>query len=188
MLVLAIGFAFSVGISAYLGGPGATLPPGYTALLAASWLLVGLVATWEGVARGRSMLGRPAIVRVLVAVLTPVALLATAMAAALVWPETLATPASVEAHAVCVVFTLLFALGPLVAFAIVRRRSDPVAPRLTGAAIGAASGAWGALGIEMHCGHASATHVLVGHVAPVVLLTIVGVLVGDRVIALRDRA
>jgi len=183
--VLAIGFALSVGISVYLGGPGASLPPGYTALLGAAWLLVGVVATWEGVARGRSMLGRPAVVRVLVAVLTPLALLVTAMGAALAWPETLATPATIEAHVVCVVFTMLFALGPLVAFAIVRRGSDPVAPRLTGAAIGAASGAWGALGIELHCGHASAMHVLVGHVAPVVLLTLVGVLVGDRVIALQ---
>ena len=184
MLVLAIGFAFSVAVSVYLGGPGAALPAGYTALLGAAWLLVGVVATWEGVARGRSMLGRPAMVRVLVAVLTPVALLATSLAVALTWPQT-SPAATMQAHAICVVFTLLFALGPLVAFAIVRRRSDPVAPRLTGAAIGAASGAWGALGIEMHCGHASAVHVLVGHVAPVVLLTLVGVLVGDRVIALR---
>jgi hypothetical protein len=184
MVVLALGFALSACISLYLGGPGASLPPGYTALLGAAWLLVGVVATWEGVARGRSMLGRPAIVRVLVAVLTPVALLATAMGAAMAWPETLATRTTVEANVVCVVFTLLFALGPLAAFAVVRRRSDPVAPRLTGAAIGAASGAWGALGIEMHCGHASATHILLGHIAPVVLLTVLGVLIGYWMVAL----
>lgn len=185
-LVLAFGFALSLGLSVAVGGPGSRLPPGYTALLTGAWLLVGAMATWKGVARGRSMLGRPAIVRARVAVLTPVALLATATGAALVWPETLLrTPATVAGDLVCVTLTILFALGPLVAFAIVRRRSDPVAPELTGAAIGAASGAWGALAIELHCGHASAAHVLIGHVAPVVLLTLAGGLVGRWVIALR---
>ena len=58
--------------------------------------------------------------------------------------------------------------------------SDPVAPRLTGAAIGAASGAWGALAIELHCAHASPAHIVLGHLLPVVVLTLVGMLVGDR--------
>jgi hypothetical protein len=33
--------------------------------------------------------------------------------------------------------------GPLIAFARLRRASDPVSPRPTGAALGAAAGAWG---------------------------------------------
>jgi hypothetical protein len=60
-----------------------------------------------------------------------------------------------------------------------------VAPRLTGAAIGAASGAWGALAIQLHCAHTSPTHVVLGHILPVVALTLVGVVLGDRVVAVR---
>ena len=134
------------------------------------------------------MLGRSAAVRLGVATLVPAALLATSLAAAMAWPQTLHDDTTLRSHVVCVVFTLLCALGPLVAFAVVRRRSDPVAPRLTGAAIGAASGAWGALAIELHCSHASPEHVVLAHLLPVVLLTLVGVLVGDRVVAIRARS
>lgn len=184
-LVVALGFAIPVAVSVAIGGPGTRLPLAYTAALGVAWLLVSFVATWEGVGRGRSMLGRPNVVRALVVGLTPVALLVTASLAALVWPETLAVPAGLPEHVVCVAFTLVFALGPLVAFAIVRRHSDPVAPRLTGAALGAASGAWGALGIELHCGHASAFHVVVGHVLPVLALAAVGAVLGERVLGVR---
>jgi hypothetical protein len=134
------------------------------------------------------MLGRSAAVRLVVATLTPVALLATSLVAALAWPETLHDDATMGSHLVCVVFTLLCALGPLVAFAVVRRGSDPVSPRLTGAAIGAASGAWGALAIELHCGHASPGHIVLGHLLPVVMLTLVGVLIGDGVVAVHGRS
>ena len=186
-IVIALGFGLSVAVSVYLGGPGSDLPLGHTILLGTAWLLVSVAATWEGVARGRSMLGRPTLVRALVAGATPLALLVTALLVALAWPETLAIPAGMGEHTICVVFTLLFALGPLVAFAVVRRRSDPIAPRLTGASLGAASGAWGALAVELHCGHASAMHILLGHVAPVVLLTVLGAVVGDQVVAVRSR-
>jgi hypothetical protein len=185
-LAIAAGFTVPLAIAVLPAGHGAgARPVAYVTTLAAAWLAVGLTATWEGVARGRSMLGRPPLVRLLVAVLTPAALLFTALVAGLAWPETRNDDASATAHVACVAVTLLCALGPLAAFALVRRHSDPVAPRLTGASIGAASGAWGALAIELHCGHASPTHILLGHVLPVAFLTLVGVLVGDRVVAMR---
>jgi hypothetical protein len=157
----------------------------YVATLAAAWLGVGVAATWAGVSRGRSMLGRSVAWRVLVAALTPSALLATALVTALVWPHTLDDQAGAAAEAVCVTVAMVCALGPLASFAIVRRNSDPVAPRLTGAAIGAASGAWGALFVELHCAHTSMGHIVLGHVLPVALLTLLGVVVGGRVVAVR---
>lgn len=185
-IALVAGFAAPVAISLYLGWPrSGGRPFAYVASLSIAWLAVGLVATWGGVSRGRSMLGRPAALRLVVAALTPVALLVTALVAALAWPQTVADDATVGTHLICVGFALLCALGPLVAFAVVRRGSDPVAPRLTGAAIGAASGAWGALAIELHCGHASPAHIVLGHLLPVVALTLVGILVGDGVVAVR---
>ena len=185
-LALLLGFALPVALSVCLGGPHSGARPwSYVVLLALAWLAVGIAATWGGVARGQSMLGRPAAMRLAVATLTPAALLATSMVAALAWPQTMADDATMTTHVVCVVFTVLCALGPLAAFAFVRRRSDPVAPRLTGAAIGAASGAWAALAIELHCSHASPSHIVLGHVLPVVMLTLLGVLVGDGVVAIR---
>jgi hypothetical protein len=72
------------------------------------------------------------------------------------------------------------AFGPLAAFAYVRRHTDPVHPRLTGAAVGAAAGAWGALAIGMHCPGTMPVHVLAGHVTPVFLLTLLGIWIGGR--------
>jgi hypothetical protein len=178
-----------VALSLYLGGPTfRARPVPYVVALAVAWLGVALAATLGGVTRGRSMLGRPAFVHFLVAAVTPVALLATALLTSTAWPETQDDHPVAAAHAICVAVTLVCALGPLGAFAVLRRHSDPVAPRLTGAAIGAASGGWGAVVIELHCTHASTVHVLLGHVLPVVLLTLIGVLVGDRVVALRGAA
>jgi hypothetical protein len=176
-------------ISTWAHGPDvAGRPCAYVVTLAAAWLFVSALATWGGVLRGSSMLGRPASWRVVVATLTPAALLAAALVAAAIWPRTMLDDARPRDHLVCNVFTFLFALGPLVAFALVRRRSDPVAPRLTGAAIGAAAGAWGALSVELHCGHASPEHVLLGHLLPVALLTLVGVVVGHVFVAIRAKS
>jgi len=80
------------------------------------------------------------------------------------------------------------ALGPFIAFTFLRRGSDPVAPRLTGAAIGAVSGVIGAVGIELRCSHATFFHVAVGHVLPVALLAMLGALVAGRVVAVRARS
>jgi hypothetical protein len=186
VLAVAMGFALPVAIAACLGGPGTGgRPLGYVVLVAASWTALAGLATWAGVSRGRSMLGRPLAWRILVAALTPVVLLAAALVGGLLWPSTLTGDPTLHGPLICDVFTTLFAAGPLVAFAVVRRRSDPVAPRLSGAALGAAAGAWGAVGIALHCADATPGHVAVGHVLPVVLAAVIGLLVGNRVVAIR---
>ena len=181
-----VGFALSVLVSVLIGLPGNGGRPGaYVMAITIAWGAVAVAATLYGVARGRSMLGRPAGWRVAVAVMTPVVLLGASLALAAAWPSTTSDVAGLHEHLVCILFASLFAAGPLLAFAFVRRGTDPVAPRLSGAAVGAAAGAWGALGIELHCGHAGILHIVLGHVLPVVLLTAVGVVLGDRVIAAR---
>ena len=133
------------------------------------------------------MLGRPTAWRIVVVALTPVALLGAALVASVVWPETTVGHDVPEDLVSCFVFTPLFALGPLVAFALVRRGSDPVAPGLSGAAIGAAAGAWGAVAMTLHCRHVTPLHVALGHIAPVVGVAILGVLVGQQVVAIRTK-
>lgn len=186
--IVAVGVVVSMLVLAYIGGPKPDgRPLGYFLAMAALWSLVVLAATWGGVARGRSMLGRPLSVRMMVAALTPAALVVTALAAGLLWPDTISDPATTGDHLFCVELGSLMAIGPLVAFALLRRGSDPVAPRLTGAAVGAVAGAWGGLFIELRCGHCSVEHVVLGHVVPVVIMTLLGALIVGSVVSVRHR-
>ncbi len=186
--VVAVGVVASVLVLAYIGGPKPDgRPMGYFLVMAALWSLVALAATWAGVARGRSMLGRSTSMRVVVAALTPAALVVAALGAAMLWPSTISDPSTMADHLFCLELGSLMALGPLVAFALVRRGSDPVAPRLTGAALGAVAGAWGGLFIELRCGHASIEHVVIGHVLPVVVMMLVGALIAGSVVSVRHR-
>ena len=73
---LVIGFGSLLASLAYLGVRPHGRPHGYVAALVLAWLPIAAVATWAGVGRGRSMLGRPAGWLVAVVALTPVALLA----------------------------------------------------------------------------------------------------------------
>lgn len=187
-VVLAAGLLPSVALSVYVGGPStADRPVGFTVAVTLAWLGIAAVATLAAFSRGTSMLGRPASYRLAVATFTPVALLAASLVAALFWPETLADHSTMRDHVVCIVVTFVCSLGPLAAFAVLRRRSEPLMPRLTGAALGAAAGGWAAVTIELHCGHAAPDHVIAGHLLPVALVTLVGVLVGDGVLAIRAK-
>jgi hypothetical protein len=58
---------------------------------------------------------------------------------------------------------------------------------VTGAALGVAAGAWGAVLIDLHCEMTDPLHVLLGHMLPVVLLAITGTLVARSVLAIRAR-
>lgn len=185
-IAVTLGVAASAALLLWVGGPGAYgRPPGYTTTLAVGWLAVGLVACWAGVMRGPSMLGRPASWRIAAAVLTPVVLLATALVAGLMFPSTLAQSTSFDQETSCSMLALLMALGPLLAFAYVRRGSDPVHPRLTAAALGAAAGSLGAFGVELRCSHASLLHVARAHLGPTVLVTLVAVLAATRLVGVR---
>jgi hypothetical protein len=185
---VAFGFAAPLAILAlsYFGGPPAhERPRGYVVALALAWLPIAVVGTWVGVGQGRSMLGRPRGWAFSVATLTPAAMLLTWAAVASVWPSTLDDPSVGLQHIVCNAMTVILAVGPLAAFGLLRRHSDPVHPRITGAAIAAASAAWGAWMLHLLCGFTSATHILLGHIAPVVLVTLFGALWTARTVAIR---
>ena len=184
--VVAVGMVLSLLVLAYIGGPQPDgRPIAYFLTIAALWTGVVLVASWAGVGRGKSMLGRPASMRWIVAALTPAALVVATLLAGLCWPATISEPSTIHDHLLCIELGSLMAIGPLVAFAFVRRDSDPVAPRLTGAAVGAVAGAWGGLFIELRCGHCSVEHVVLGHVVPVVVFALAGALIAGSVISVR---
>jgi len=61
-----------------------------------------------------------------------------------------------------------------VSFTAALRRSAPVASRLRGAALGAAEGAWAGLGVFLFCPTTDHRHLLVGHVLPIAIFTLLG--------------
>lgn len=160
-------------------------PDGLVAVTAIGWGVVAALATFIGLGRGRSMLGRPRVWLVLLAALTPIALFASALLLRdAAWPETASIGATRAGNIKCFLLTAAFAAGPLVAFLLVRRGSDPVHPRAAAAALGAAAGAWAGLMIHLLCDVESTAHLGVAHVLPVVLAAGLGALVGKKVLGL----
>lgn len=179
------------------GVPTQDRPLGFVVMLELVWLLVAAVATWVGIARGRSMLGRSSASKLAVATITPLALIVTWLAVGVVWLrdvlplawlEVMDDVPALQTHTNCALASIAYAVGPLLAFFAIRRRRDPVSPRQTGAAIGAVAGAWGAVVHFPFCECTSPLHMALGHVLPVVVLAAIGALVGDRVLGVRAAA
>lgn len=133
--------------------------------------------------RGRSMLGRPAPLLLGLAVVIPVVLLAWKLGVSARfpgmmerWPE--------RTGFRCLLLSCLMVAWPLTAVVLVRRGSDPVHPRLTGAAIGAAVGACVWVAVDLWCPVAYVPHVVLGHALPLVLSIALGTWLG-RFVALR---
>lgn len=85
----------------------------------------------------------------------------------------------------CWALSLVCSLGPLALGLFVERRSDPVAPGASGAALGAIAGALGGAAMSFVCARTEMTHVLWGHLTGFVAVVGVATLVGRRVLALR---
>ena len=157
-------------------------------------LIVGSGAAWGAIAaavtalalfRGHSMLGAPR-AWLLGGALAIAPLLALTWACLPVPSGDAATPHAFGPDAVCFAVTIALAAGPLYALVRARSEGDPVRPVWTGAALGAASGAWGAVLIDLHCDRVDVAHVLLGHVAPVLLLTAVGAVWARAALTVRD--
>ena len=85
----------------------------------------------------------------------------------------------------CFAMTLLTAPWPFVALARWSTRIDPVHPRLSGAALGAASGAWAGVMVSLWCPLADPAHVARGHMLPFAVLALGGAALGSRLFGLR---
>jgi len=162
-------------------------PLGFVVVNVVGWALVAAAATWGTVARGRSMLGRASASLVGVTLALPIVFFAIAALGYAPWPAAMHVDCTVAHDLSCCELTLVLALGPLAAFAYARRGTDPVHPRMTGAAIGASAGAWAATAMALHCPITSMRHVVLGHIAAVVVFTFLGLVVGARVVAVRAR-
>jgi hypothetical protein len=148
------------------------------------WAGIALMATWLGARRGRSMVGRPKALLWAAAVGTPLLLFAWSLLWNFLYPPTFQQ--CVDSSGLprvglkCLDLVLSTASLPLLALGLWRARLDPTHPGATGAALGAAMGAWAGFTIDLSCECTNPSHVLIGHVSPVMLLTLAGYILGRR--------
>jgi hypothetical protein len=106
---------------------------------------------------------------------------------AVVWPETqLDLSLDPRAHIPCFAMTFLLAAAPFAVMMYLERRSDPVDPSATGAALGASAGAWAGVTVTLGCAKSHLLHIGLAHVLPLVGLAVLGAIVGSRVIGMRS--
>jgi hypothetical protein len=134
-----------------------------------------------------SMLGRPRHVLLLGCVVAAPLLAVVALAAAAMWPDNAGEGVPARTHLACGAITLLQGALPLVALVVPKRGTDPVHPALTGAALGMTAGAWTAMMAYLRCPHAAPLHCVLAHVAPTLLLTGAGALLGQILLRIRAR-
>lgn len=80
----------------------------------------------------------------------------------------------------CHAFTLVLGVASLLAMTIANRRSAPIHATWLGATYGAVAGAWAAVFVAAWCPLFDLPHVILGHVAPILVLAAPGMLFGSR--------
>jgi hypothetical protein len=149
-------------------------------------LAIAAAASWLGLWRGRSMLGRSPEVLLACGVLIPMGLFAWKVSVSLDLPGAM-SPWPERSGLRCLCLSLLVATGPLISFLAIRRKA-PVRPALNGMAIGLAAGAWAWVAVDAWCPVAYVPHLLLGHLLPVFVLAGVGALLGQAFLSVRPRS
>jgi hypothetical protein len=150
-----------------------------------SWVVGGMLAlaagvTWVVLPPSRSMLGRARGPLLAVAIGVPIFVGLWL----LLWHTSYVDPYQRVGFR-CLALTAATAPWPFALLTHLSRRFEPRHPRLLGAALGSAAGAWAAVMVELWCPLADPAHVALGHVAPVVVLILASALVGGRIFAVR---
>ncbi|HET7542301.1 MAG TPA: NrsF family protein [Polyangiaceae bacterium] len=149
--------------------------------LGSAFLAAGLAIV--GIGRGRSMLGRPRWWLLAQVLLTPVLLFGWRVLVSAYYPNMMGQWVDRPGFR-CFTLSVILAFVPLLGLLWLRRGSDPLHPRLTGAAFGAAVGAGSWVLVDLWCPVSYIPHLLLGHVLPLLLSIALSALLGSRVIAL----
>jgi hypothetical protein len=174
LLLLLTGAA--VAMNLFLAAGGANLARRSMALVVTTALgrgTIALASTWASLARGGSMLGRSLRWLIAATIATPVAISGWLLLAARAAPS--GEPVN-DWH--CLTTAILLGVGPLAAFALMHRQSDVSHPLATGAALGAAAGAWADFLMVLHCPAPEFGHHLLCHLAPTAALVALGAVWG----------
>lgn len=161
-------------------GHAAGRPAASGAWILAGTVVVALSATWLVLPFRRSMLAPPRGLLLGVAIGVPLLVGAWLF----LWHPTYADPFTRTGWR-CFALTAMTAPWPFATLAYASRRLEPRHPGTAGAALGAVAGAWAAVMVELWCPLSVHAHVLVGHVLPLIALSVAGAAVGARLFRLR---
>jgi len=148
--------------------------------------LLAILAVTIATARGRDGLGASIGILALIALaVTPLYALATALTplhpiVVDLTPPTLSY--SLRTGFMCTAFGSAIGGIVLAAFAYSMRRGVPAGSVMRGAALGAAAGTAAGLALHLFCPHYDRAHILVGHVLPIAIFVVVGMLVTPRLL------
>jgi hypothetical protein len=144
--------------------------------------VIAAVGTWVALGRRRSMLGRSSLALCVMSLVTPMALVFWKVVYSAQFPGGL-DPWSGRIGFRCLSLSLLMGALPLLAVLFARRRTDPTHPRIAGLSAGASVGLCVALFVDMWCPVGYVPHFLLGHILPIVLLALAGLLIGKLLLA-----
>jgi hypothetical protein len=182
-LTFAICAGIALAIFAYFGGVRTYDRPGLlVAWTCVGWILAASAAAAFGVARGRSMLGRSTVSLVMLIIGLPLAVLAWKIGVTVPFGPEMMAPWPGRPGFRCLGLSLATAAPLLVAFVVIRRRSDPVHPGIAGAVLGIAAGIAAGTLVDLWCPIAHLPHVLLGHILPLLLVASVGAWAGRRLL------
>jgi hypothetical protein len=184
-IVAASALAVPLLLFALIGGPRVgPRPLGLVAMTALGTASIAALALFLALGRGPSMLGRSTRRLLATAAIVPVAFLIWKAASSAGVPHMM-DPWPTRSGLRCFALTALFAAWPVATLVWDRRGSDPIHPRALGLALGVAAGAGAVALVDLWCPVAHVPHLLVGHVAPMLLLGGLGALVGARALGVR---
>lgn len=179
-LVVSLGIGTSVALFAAIGGVHLGQRPAlYVGSLGAAWLALLLAASPWALTRGHSSVGRPSRLLAGLSLAVPLLVLGLVTAAAMLWPET-RNLTDDRSDVRCFGVALLLGAGPYVSFLWGKRRLVLVHPHVEAAAAGVFAGTLGALLITLRCECSELTHLVIGHVMPVLALGALSAVLAGR--------
>lgn len=182
-LTFAICTAVALAIFAEAGGLRTYARPGLLIVwTSVGWIVAASAAAAFGVARGRSTLGHSTASLIWLIVALPLVLLAWKIGVTVPFGPEMMEPWPGRPGFRCLRLSLATAAPLLVAFVVMRRRSDPVHPGIAGAVLGLTAGIAAGTFVDLWCPIAHLPHVLLGHILPLVVLALVGAWVGRRLL------
>jgi len=150
------------------------------------WVVVAGWAIWGSLSPGPSMLGRGRRWMQWTVVLAPSALFLWMLAWDFTDPNRL-VPWPGRWGQKCLNQTMLLGAWPLVALVWMRRGSEPLHPGVRGAAIGAAVGCGAGVLVDLWCPITDPSHMLLGHILPLMILSAAGVVLGRWLLGMHRR-
>ncbi len=162
---------------------GSSRPPDVTMPLVLGSSLIAFAAVRLALGRGRAMTGRSWAVLVAVVSVVPV----IAFTWQTHWFGTYTEPFQRFGWR-CIALTIATGGALLGAVIALRRGTLANNETLHGAAAGAAAGACATVLVDAWCPLANTAHVAQGHIAPLVVLTVIGAILGRTLLGIRARA